>query len=523
MSSKTPKEKTRSKDALVDAMARRAKRGHGKRAPVVERFVRDFFANVSPKDCSEADPEALAGAVQSAWAHVQTRKAGAAKVRVFNLDPEKDDWNVGHTIVEIVNDDMPFLVDSVTAELNRRNLTVHLVIHPIMAVVRTRAGKLSDVLDAAEPPDGQRESIMHIQVTEQADPAALKELRGGILRVLGDVRTAVEDWRPMRVCLADAIAGLDTTAGLVQREEISETADFLRWLEANNFTFLGYREYAIGTSGKKQKLKVVRKSGLGLLRDKTVVAIEGMEDGAVLPPDLAEILQRPSLTLINKGSRRSTVHRGVHLDAIMIKQFDESGRTVGQRLFVGLFTSTVYNQPVETIPVIRKKARRVIERSGFSSVSHDGKALTHILETLPRDELFQIGERELSDMAMGILHLQERQKVALFTRHDPFGRYVSCLVYVPRDRYDTRLRRRIHDVLETGFAGTVTAFYTQLSDEVPARLHFIVKTGDRERKAKPLSEIEAEVIETARDWADDLAQALSDDHGESEGLSLFDR
>ncbi len=513
----------RSKTGLVDSIVRKAKRGKAKRGAVVERFVRTFFANVSPTDCAECGAEPLYGAVTSIWEYAQSRKPGTAKVRVFNPEAKKNGWDVGHTVIEIVNDDMPFLVDSVTAELNRRNLTVHLVIHPIMSAVRTKTGHLSDVVDGGDSPDRQRESVMHIQITEQTDPAALKELQSGLTRVLDDVRSAVDDWRPMRVMLADVIAGLDQKAGVVPREEISETADFLRWLEANNFTFLGYREYEIAAAGKTQKLKVVPRSGLGLLRDKSVTVIEGMEDGAVLPADLAEFMQRSALTLINKANRRSTVHRGVHLDAVMIKKLDETGKTVGQTQFVGLFTSTVYNQPVETIPVIRKKARRVIERAGFSPVSHDGKALIHILETLPRDELFQIGERELIDMAMGILHLQERQKVAMFTRHDPFGRYVSCLVYVPRERYDTRLRQRIQEVIENGFAGTVTAFYTQLSDAVLARLHFIVKTGDRDRKAKPLSEIEADVIETARDWADDLAQALSDDHGESEGLSLFDR
>ena len=508
------------KKTLVDRIVRALKRGKGKRGPTIDRFVRGFFANVSPQDCAEADPDAITGAVRSIWEFAQTRKPGGAKVRVFNPG-KKEGWNVGHTVVEIINDDMPFLVDSVTAELNHRNLTVHLVIHPILSVTRTAAGRLSAIYLNDDDSETTRESVMHVQITEQTDPAALKELQKSLSGVLEDVRAAVQDWRPMRVCLADVIAGLDLNTGTLPKEEIAETGDFLRWLENNNFTFLGYREYAIRKLGKKHTLSVIPDSGLGLLRDKSVDVFEGIGDGTVLPTDLAEFLQRSALTLINKADQRSTVHRGVHLDTIMIKKLDDAGKTVGQRLFVGLFTSTVYNQSVESIPVIRKKARRLVERAGFSPVSHDGKALIHIIESLPRDELFQIGERELREMAMGILHLQERQKVALFTRRDPFGRYVSCMVYVPRDRYDTRLRQRLQDVLEGGFGGSVTAFYTQLSDEVLARLHFIVKTEPGKSYPKRIPDIEADVIETARDWADDLALALAEAHGESRGVAYF--
>lgn len=520
MSYRDNKEKT----ALVEKIARTAKRGKGKRGDLIDRFVRGFFLNVPPQDCADYTPETLRGAVLSALDLAQSRKPGAPKLRIFNPHAKKEGWDAGHTVIEIVNDDMPFLVDSVTAELNRRGLTVHLVIHPIFAVRRSATGKLSDVLtENADSADVHRESVMHLQITEQTDPAVIKDLSDNLGKVLNDVRAAVEDWRLMRVRLADVIAGLDMKPSGVPRAEVSETGDFLRWLEANNFTFLGYREYTIDGTAAKQTLSVKPDSGLGLLRDKSVTVIEGIEDGAVLPPDLAAFLQRPSMTLINKANQRSTVHRGVHLDSIMIKETDAAGKTVGQRQFVGLFTSTVYNQPVETIPLIRRKVLDLVEDSGFSPVSHDGKALIHILETLPRDELFQIGARELRGMAMGILHLQERQKVAMFTRRDPFGRYVSCLIYVPRERYDTRLRERIQDVLEAGFGGLVTAFYTQLSDEVLARLHFIVKTEPGVAYQKRIPEIEADVIETARDWSDDLAHMLSETHGESAGLALFEK
>lgn len=515
----------RNKQELVDRIVRGARRGAGKRAADIERFTRNFFANVSPLDCAETDDDTLRGAVTSLWKFAQTRKPEQSKVQVFNPDAKKDGWQAGHTVVEIANDDMPFLVDSVTAELNHRNLTVHLIIHPVMAISRTATGKLSAVATDAGTADVPAESVMHLQITEQTDSGQLKDLAQSIENVLGDVRAAVEDWRPMRVRIADVIAELDSTTpkASVPKGEIEESAAFLRWLDNNNFTFLGYRDYTCKGSAKRQTLSIVPRSGLGLLRDNKVSVIEGIADGAVLPPDLAAFMKRSALVLINKANKRSTVHRGVHLDTVMVKQFDARGNAIGQRLFVGLFTSTVYNQQVDSIPVIRRKVRRLIDGSGFSPNSHDGKALIHILETLPRDELFQIGQNELRDMATGILHLQERQKVAMFVRRDPFGRYVSCLVYVPRERYTTRLRRQLQDVLAAGFGGQVTAFYTQLSDGVLARLHFIVKTEPGKSFPRNVGDIEADVVQAARDWADDLAHALAHAHGESVGVAAYER
>ncbi|MGB0630099.1 MAG: NAD-glutamate dehydrogenase [Alphaproteobacteria bacterium] len=515
----------REKQKLVDGIVRAVKRGKGKRADDAERFVRQFFANVSPQDCVEADPDCLRGMAGSLWAFAQKRPGGEAKIRVFNPDGKKDGWEAGHTVVEIVNDDMPFLVDSVTAELNRQNLTVHLIIHPVIGVVRSAAGMLGRVADDPKADSAVAESVMHLQITEQTDQRGLKQLEKSLTSVLEDVRAAVEDWRPMRVSIATVIAELESTApsASITKEELDESTAFLRWIDDNNFTFLGSREYDCSGSARKQTLSVVPRSGLGVLRKSKVNVIEGIEDGAVLPPDLGAFMNRPALVLINKANKRSTVHRGVHLDTLLIKKFDKSGNMIGQRLYVGLFTSTVYNQPVQTIPVIRRKVTNLVNRVGFQPNSHDGKALIHILETLPRDELFQIGEKELREMAMGILHLQERQKVAIFVRRDPFGRYISCLIYLPRERYDTHLREQVQDVLEDGFGGQVTAFYTQLSDEVLARLHFIVKTVPGKPYVKKVDAIEADIADVARDWADDLAHALAESQGEGPGLATFER
>ncbi|CAN0470606.1 unnamed protein product, partial [Discosporangium mesarthrocarpum] len=366
----------RKKQELVDQIVRTTRRGAGKKAGNIERFTRQFFANVSPLDCAETGHDCLQGAVSSLWQFAQTRKPGTAKIRVFNPDKKKDGWACGHTVVEIVNDDMPFLVDSVTAELNQRNLTVHLIIHPVIPTKRSAPGKLSHVAENGDTGDTTAESVMHLQITEQTDAGMLKELAKSFEKVLSDVRAAVEDWRPMRVRIADVIAELDSTTPTanVPKDEIDESAAFLRWLDDNNFTFLGYRDYVCEGGTKKQTLSIVPRSGLGLLRSNKVTVIEGIADGAVLPPDLAAFMKRSALVLINKANQRSTIHRGVHLDTVMVKKFDAQGNTIGQRLFVGLFTSTVYTQQVQSIPVIRRKARQVVDNSGFSPNGHDGKA-----------------------------------------------------------------------------------------------------------------------------------------------------
>jgi glutamate dehydrogenase len=486
-------------------------------------FVEQFYANIAAEDVLTRDESALLGAALSVWSLAQTRKPDTAKIRVFNPSEEADSWASHHTVVQIVNDDMPFLVDSVTAELNRNDLTVHLVIHPVVHVKRTGDGRLSSLgVRDKSAPGVHAESMMHIEVNEQTAPETLKRIHDGIAAVLADVRAAVGDWRAMRVKLAEAIAELDAGHPPVPNDEVDETKSFLRWLENDHFTFLGYREFAfLGHGKKKMALKSDRKSGLGILRDPSVVMFRALKDGAELPPDIVDFLQKPQLLMVSKANRRSTVHRAVHLDTLGIKTFDRNEKVVGERLFVGLFTSDIYAHAVGDIPMLRRKVAGIVERSGVQPNSHDSRALMHIIETLPRDELLQVETDSLLQTSLGILHLQERQRIALFVHRDPFGRFASCLVYVPRDRYDTRLRRRMQKIIEEGFGGEVTAFYTHLTDEALARLQFIVRTTPGAAPPQSDEEVERLLIEAGRDWRDDLSHALVSEHGESKGLDLF--
>ncbi len=493
--------------------------------PVAETFVRQFYANVPPEDILDRDSDALYGAALAFVNFGRVRPPGEAKIRVYNPRFEEYGWQVGHTVVEIITDDMPFLVDSVTAELNRQGLTVHLVIHPIFRVRRDRNGNLIEFLDRDAGPNGAAlESFMHFEVDEHTSPEFLREVERGIERVLRDVRAAVEDWPRMREKARGLLAAMEKTPPDLPEDEVRETREFLRWMEDDHFTFIGYREYRFSGTGARARMNVVSGSGLGILRSDDVLVFRGRRNLASLPPDVRAFLREPKLLNVTKANLRSTVHRATHLDVVSFKKFDPDGTVTGEVLFLGLFTSTAYSRTPRDIPFLRRKIATILERSGFPPNSHDRKALQHILETYPRDELFQISDDDLFDISMGILHLQERQRFALFVRKDSIGRFVSCLVYVPRERFSTDLRLRMQDILARAFNGRVSAYYPELGHDAPlARVHFIVATDSRKIPDVQIEEIEAQLVEAGRTWSDKLREVLVEGKGEEQGLRLFRR
>jgi len=507
-------------ELIGKAMKRAAALARGGSADVVRGFVERYFANVPPRDLLDRSEDSLARGALAHWITARQRKPGVPIVRAFRPDAGKDGWATEHTLVEIVTDDMPFLVDSVTMALNRLGLTVHLVIHPIMHVKRDAAGKLLLTRPAAGT-DTHEESFMHFEATEQpADRMA--EIETEIKRVLANVRSAVEDWQPMRNELQATVAELSFPSAKIPASEVTETRDFLSWLYDNHFTLLGFRDYDYVVQGKRMT-PVSPRPGLGVMRDPKFEVFKDFKDLSSITPEIRLFLSKPDLLMVTKSNPRSTVHRPVHMDVIGIKRFGPSGKVVGQRIFVGLFTSSAYSRSPREIPLLRRKLATTLKNAGFSPTSHDGKALAHILESFPRDELFQVSERHLLQTALGILHLQERQRVALFIRRDSFERFLSCLVYVPRDQYTTGLRSRIQAILEKELGGTQSSFYTQLDDSPLARVHFIIRTTPGDIPAYDAEKIESQLAEIARSWADRLHQALFHSHGEGKAEELFRR
>ncbi|GGF31171.1 glutamate dehydrogenase [Aliidongia dinghuensis] len=498
--------------ALIDKVAAAAVK-----AKIDEHFVRTFYRNVPPDDILPRPPAALVAGAEALWQFMAERRPGKAKIRVLSPADKANGWTAGRTVVQIVNDDMPFLVDSVTACLNALELVVHLVIHPVMPVLRAAGGKLIAVDETN--PDALSESVMQIEIAGRIDAELEKRVVADLERVLGDVRAAVVDWEAMSKKVGHIADDIGNASLPVPASEAVEVSAFLTWLTDRNFTFLGYREYAIDKDG----MKVVPGAGRGVLRDDSYLVFDGLRNFTALSPDVQQFLRSPQLMQISKSNRRSTVHRPVQFDTIGIKTFNAEGEVVGQKLIVGLFTTAAYAKSPRSIPVLRRKVQRTVERSGFAPDSHDGKALQHIVDSFPRDELFQIAETDLFSTAIGILNLQERQRIAAFTRRDPFERFVSCLVYVPRDRYNSAVRRRMAQILETAFNGKLTSDSVQLDESVLARIHFIINTNPGQVPDVDPATLEKQLVEAGRVWADKLGEALGQSYEEGEAQTLLRR
>ncbi|MFB1030998.1 MAG: NAD-glutamate dehydrogenase, partial [Thauera sp.] len=505
-------------DAVIEQIRARLP---AEQAEGVCAFASRFFAQVAPEDLEDLPVADLYGAVLSQWHFVARRKAGS-KVRAFNPRLDEHGWECPHTVVEIAGEDMPFLVDSITMEVARQGLTLHLIIHPVMNVARDAEGGFVRVAERAEQGEGIGfESIMHLEVDRRTDPGDLAALQQGIERVLADVRAAVGDWNAMRERLAGITSGLDELPGGIDADEAQEVRAFLDWLAADNFVLLGCRDYALVESGEGNELRIVAGSGLGLLRGD---GEEGQSRSfAALPPQLRAQAHLPHLLTVTKSNSRSTVHRPGYLDFVGVKTFGADGRVNGERRVIGLLASTAYSTSPRQIPLLRRKVEAVFERAGLLPGGHAAKALQTLLERYPRDELFQIDTDELHAHAMGILRLGERLRTRLFVRVDPFERFVSCLIYVPREHYNTDQRERMQAVLIDAFKGSAAEFDVQFSDSALARILITVRTPEGRIPAFDVREIEQRLIRAARRWEDELQQALVEQCGEERGLALMRR
>jgi glutamate dehydrogenase len=481
-------------------------------------FVRQYYRWVPPEDLADRSPLDLYGAAVAHWNLAQQRSRGETKVHVYNPDFEQHGWSSPHTVVEIVSDDMPFVVDSVTMELNRQGYGIDLVIHPVVRVHRNSEGHLTGIAaPGADEPDAIDESVLHAEVTRQPDALSREQLREAIERVLAEVRATVEDWQPMVGRLTALIDELDAQPPPIDPDELDENKALLAWLADGFFTFLGYREYELVDDDGGAGLRAIEDSGLGILRGKPATPY------TKLGPRALALARAPQLLVLTKANSRATVHRPAYLDYVGVKKFGPDGKVVGERRFLGLFTSATYNKSAREIPVLRGKVESVLARAAFPPNSHDAKLLLEILESYPRDSLFQIETDELFEVATGILGLGERQRLRLFARRDPLDRFVECIVLIPRDRFNTQNRARIGVILADAFGGTHVDWGLQLSESVLVRIHYIVHTANGIPSEYDLTEIETRLVQATRAWSDDLRQALIDEHGEEQSARLYTR
>ncbi|MDT0475553.1 NAD-glutamate dehydrogenase [Streptomyces sp. DSM 41014] len=495
-------------------------------------FLQRYYLHTAPEDLGDRDPVDVFGAAYSHYRLAENRPQGTANVRVHTPTVEENGWTCSHSVVEVVTDDMPFLVDSVTNELTRQGRGIHVVIHPQVTVRRDVTGKLIEVLPAQPgaklPHDGHTESWIHVEIDRETDRGDLKQITADLLRVLSDVREAVEDWEKMRdsaLRIADELPA-EPVATDLRDQDVDEARELLRWLAADHFTFLGFREYELRDD---DSLSAVPGTGLGILRsDPHHSEDEGHPVSPSferLPADARAKAREHKLLVLTKANSRATVHRPSYLDYIGVKKFDAEGNVVGERRFLGLFSSAAYTESVRRVPVIRRKVAEVLQRAGFSPNSHDGRDLLQILETYPRDELFQTPADELQSIVTSVLYLQERRRLRLYLRQDEYGRYYSALIYLPRDRYTTGVRLRIIDILKEELGGTNVDFTAWNTESILSRLHFVVRvpqgTELPELSDSDKERLEVRLAEAARSWADAFAEALNAESGEERAAELL--
>ena len=495
-------------------------------------FVARYFRHVPLDELTSRTPDIYAGAAASHLELARHRLPGVANVRVYNPSTEVDGWSNARTIIQIVTDDMPFLVDSVTGALVNGGIDIHLIVHPQLVVSRDAVGELEQVVPRdvsgkkkAKVAVGElSESWMLLSIDRESDEARRALLERTVRTVLEDVRQTVEDWPKMRSkCLVLAAELEGAPPPDVEPDETALAIRFLRWMADDHFTFLGYRDYTLHSTVDGEFIAPVTGSGLGLLRSDPPLG----QDPALLTPQASAKAHEPNILVLTKANTRSTVHRIAHLDYVGVKKYDEQGQVVGERRFLGLYASTAYTESVMRVPLVAEKVTAVLERSGVMPDSHTGKDLLGVLEGYPRDELIQASVEQLYETAMSVTELQERRRTKLFIREDDFGRFVSCLVYIPRDRYNTTVRLRMADILKETFEGESVEFSARVSESALSRLQFVVRVPKGKRvptlDRAEQDALEHRLVEVSRTWSDRLGDALRVARGEEEGDRLMDR
>jgi glutamate dehydrogenase len=460
-------------------------------------FIQNYYATAALDLFNAYSLTDLYGAALNFWYFVEKRKIGEPKLRIYNPQDEEDGWQSTHTIVELNCDDMPFLVDSLRIEINRQGYSVHNAVHfGGFTVRRNLKGKITDIFGRTEKKieNTVSEAVIHIEIDRQTDTQALGKLEAGLYSVLEDVIAAVRDWQLMRDKVQERLDDLEKNPPHnVDKADIAETRNFLRWIKDDHFTFLGCRDYQVISHHGEPALMLVSGSGLGVLRDEThSKKIRVLSD---LAPEIKELVLSPvHILILTKTNTPATVHRHVYSDYIGVKRYNDKGEVIGETRLIGLYTTVAYNADPRQIPFLRHKVDTIIADAQLPGRGHAGKDLLNILQNLPRDDLFHASTQELFDLSMGILQLQERQVIRLFGRKDGYGRFMSFLVFVPREYFNSDLRQAMQNILFKEFDASDISFNTHFSESVLARIHFVLRINPKKIPVYDLKEIEKKLI-----------------------------
>ncbi|MBU2204764.1 MAG: NAD-glutamate dehydrogenase, partial [Gammaproteobacteria bacterium] len=468
---------------------------------LIEKFAYTLYGNMSNEDLVGRNDSDLYGAALSLWQTFNRHAQPDAMIRVFNPEIAKHGWESKHTVVEIVVADMPFLVDSVRMALSRLNITAHLLLHYPLQTERDDKGNITDFFKlGSKDTASTQQTVFHIEIDRLTDKAAISALTDELHSVMEDVSLAVQDWKPAREKLKQVIKNLPKQSGKASKAEVEQVNDFLNWLVKDNFTLLGYREYRISPVKGDYQICGIDDTSLGLMRRTSSRELMLSE----LPESGRKQALSQALLILTKTNNKSRVHRPAYIDYIGVKKFDKDGKVIGEDRFIGLYSSSLYNNSAGDIPLLKDKLAAVMQKSEFAGGTHAYKALLNILETYPRDELIQATADELLHVAMGVLQMQERDMTRVFMRKEPFGRFVTTMVYVPRERYNTQLRKETQVILQNALGSDEPVeFTTYFSESVLARTHYLVRISDSHVEYK-VKDIERNLVEAARTWEDKL-------------------
>jgi glutamate dehydrogenase len=487
--------------------------------PQVALFAEQFFGIIALDELTQRRLSDLVGCTLSSWRVLERFEPSKPEVRVFNPDYEKHGWQSTHTAVEILHSDIPFLVDSVRMELNRRGYSIHTLQNNVFSVRRNKNGELQEILPkGTQGKDVQQEALMFLEIDRCSNAGELKTLEKALHEVFSDVRLSVADFQAMKAKAKELLVWLDKAKLKVEGAELEEIKVFMHWLLDDHFTFLGYEEFTVVDSAGGGRVVYDEQSLLGLskrLRAGLTATDTHIEAEAL------SYLREPQLLSFAKAAMPSRVHRPAYPDLVSIRELDSKGRVIKECRFMGLYTTAVYAESVWNIPFIRRKVAVIKQRSGFGSSAHLGKELAQVLEVLPRDDLFQTPVDELFNTTMAIVQIQERNKIRVFLRRDPYGRFCYCLAYVPRDVYSTETRLKIQQVLMERLQATDCEFWTFFSESVLARVQFILKVDPSKRIQIDPLRLEKEVIQACRSWKDDYSSLIIESLGEAQGTEVL--
>jgi len=488
-------------------------------APLVDEFSKLLYGNISPLDLHNRNDSDMYGATMSLWNSLNDHKINKPVIKVFNPEVSKHGWKSNHTVIEVVAEDMPFLIDSLKMALGRLGLPPHLMLSSPIKVIRDSQNKITNLSSTSnfDFKETSIETALIVEIDRITEKALFEKVVKELQSVVSEISLTVTDWQPMQAKLREVISTIANSTHTCSKEEYSDTVEFLNWLLNDNFTFMGYRSYDIESIEGDITLTAQNNSSLGLMKQS-----KGSKEKllSTLGAEAREIALGDNILVLTKSNYRSRVHRPALLDYVGIKRFDKKGNVLGEDRFIGLFGSAYYTDSALNLPLIKSKVASVSQSSGFTKGSHAYKALINILETYPRDEILQSSIPTLLNNVLGVFQMQERDYTGLFVRRDPFNRFYSCMVYVPRERYNTKLRVQTQALLKEAFGSDEEVeFTTYFSESAQARTHYLVRVNSTKADIN-VKEIERNLNEAARSWDDKLSSALNAHLGEALGKTL---